>query len=118
MSKVSYAKIKVKPTEFLALTSLTVEEFELLVAAFEKAFQDHHMAKWRLDGKPRTNRSYTTYENCPLPTAEDCLLILLLTDIYPGSVHDKRIADAHPYPLPLGSWLLQEFGFSGFSVAF
>ena len=36
-----------------------------------------HMTKWRLDGKPRTKRSYTTYENCPLPTAEDRLLFVL-----------------------------------------
>jgi hypothetical protein len=26
-------------------------------------------------------------------------------------VHDKRIADATPYPLPVGSRLLQDFGF-------
>jgi hypothetical protein len=35
------------------------------------------MSKWRLDGKPRTKRNYTTYENCPLPTAEDRLLFVL-----------------------------------------
>jgi hypothetical protein len=35
------------------------------------------MSKWRLDGKLRTKRSYTTYENCPLPTAEDRLLFVL-----------------------------------------
>ena len=35
------------------------------------------MAKWRLDGKPRTKRSYTTYEHCPLPTAEARLLFVL-----------------------------------------
>ena len=44
------------------------------------------------------------------------LTILLLTDTYPGSVHDKRIADAHPYPLPSGSWLLQDLGFLAFSL--
>ncbi len=42
------------------------------------------------------------------------LTILLLTDTYPGSVHDKRIADAHPYPLPSGSGLLQDLGFLAF----
>ena len=44
------------------------------------------------------------------------LTILLLTDTYPGSVHDKRIADAHPYPLPSGSWLLQDLGFLAFAL--
>lgn len=76
MSKLRYAEIKLKADAFLALTSLTVDEFELLVPEFEKAFQAH-MSKWRLDGKPRTKRSYTTYENCPLPTAEERLLFVL-----------------------------------------
>lgn len=44
------------------------------------------------------------------------LTILLLTDTYPGRVHDKRIADAHPYPLPFGSWLLQDLGFLAFRL--
>jgi hypothetical protein len=44
------------------------------------------------------------------------LTILLLTDTYPGSMHDKRIADAHPYPLPHGSWLLQDLGFLAFAL--
>lgn len=44
------------------------------------------------------------------------LTILLLTDTYAGSVHDKRIADAHPYPLPPGSCLLQDLGFLAFAL--
>ena len=76
MSKIRYAEIKMKPRAFLALTSLTVDEFERLVPAFEAAFQAH-MAEWRLDGKRRTKRSYTTYTNCPLPSAEDRLLFVL-----------------------------------------
>jgi hypothetical protein len=46
------------------------------VPEFEKAFQAH-MSKWCLDGQMRTKRSYTTYQNCPLPTAEDRLLFIL-----------------------------------------
>ncbi len=76
MSKLSYAEIRWKADSFLALTGLTVEEFERLVPEFEQAFQAH-MSKWRLDGQPRTKRSYTTYENCPLPTAADRLLFVL-----------------------------------------
>jgi hypothetical protein len=30
-----------------------------------------------LDGKPRTARRFTVYENCPLPTPEDRLLFIL-----------------------------------------
>jgi DDE superfamily endonuclease len=44
------------------------------------------------------------------------LTIVLLTDTYPGSVHDKRIADHHPYQLPSGSWLLQDLGFLAFAL--
>jgi hypothetical protein len=61
----------------LDLTSLTVDEFQQLVPPFEAAFQAH-MADWRLDGKPRTARRYTTYQNCPLPTLEERLLFLLV----------------------------------------
>ena len=50
----------------LDLTSLTVDELWPLVPPFEAAFQAH-MADWRLDGKPRTARRYTTDQNCPLP---------------------------------------------------
>jgi DDE superfamily endonuclease len=31
-------------------------------------------------------------------------------------VHDKRIADATPYPLPAGSRLLQDLGFLAFAL--
>src|SRR5262245_13556117 len=37
------------------------------------------MAHWRLDGKPRPARRYTTDQNCPLPTPEDRLLFLLVS---------------------------------------
>jgi hypothetical protein len=42
------------------------------------------------------------------------LTILFLSDTYAGRVHDKRIADATPYPLPAGSRLLQDLGFLAF----
>lgn len=44
------------------------------------------------------------------------LLILFLSDTYEGSVHDKRIADTTPYPLPKGSELLQDLGFLAFQL--
>ena len=39
------------------------------------------------------------------------LLILLLSDTHGGRMHDTRIADATPSPLPAGSRLLQDLGF-------
>jgi hypothetical protein len=44
------------------------------------------------------------------------LTILFLSDTYEGSAHDKRIADATPYPLPSGSHLLQDLGFLAFTL--
>ena len=76
MAGVRFADVQARPAEFLNLTSLTLEEFEVLVAPFEAAFQDH-MAAWRLDGKPRTARRFTVYRTCPLSTPEDRLFFLL-----------------------------------------
>ena len=42
--------------------------------------------------------------------------IVFLSDTYEGSVHDKRIADTTPYPLPAGSHLLQDLGFLAFKL--
>ena len=44
------------------------------------------------------------------------LTILFLSATFGGRVHDKRIADATPYPLPAGSRLLQDLGFVAFSL--
>jgi DDE superfamily endonuclease len=44
------------------------------------------------------------------------LTILFLSATYGGHVHDKRIADATPYPLPRGSRLLQDLGFLAFTL--
>jgi hypothetical protein len=76
MASVRFSDVQVRPTEFLDLTSLTLDEFQQLVPPFEAAFQAH-MAAWRLDGKPRTARQFAVYKNCPLPTPEDRLFFLL-----------------------------------------
>lgn len=62
----------------LDLTSLTVDEFEQLVPVVEAAFVAH-MQDWTIDGHPRTGRRSSTYANCPLPTAEDRLLFLVIS---------------------------------------
>jgi hypothetical protein len=58
MASVRFTDVQFRPTEFLDLTSLTLEEFQTLVPPFEAAFHAH-MAVWRLDGKPRTTRQFT-----------------------------------------------------------
>jgi hypothetical protein len=44
------------------------------------------------------------------------LTILFLSGTYGGRTHDKPIAEATPYPLPAGSRLLQDLGFSAFTL--
>jgi hypothetical protein len=44
------------------------------------------------------------------------LTILFLSDTYGGRVHDKRIAEATPYPLPAGSGLWQDLGCLAFTL--
>jgi Helix-turn-helix of DDE superfamily endonuclease len=77
MASVQFTDVQARPTEFLDFTSLTLDEFQLLVPPFEAAFQAH-MVVWRLDGKPRTARQFTVYKNCPLPTPEDRLFFILV----------------------------------------
>jgi hypothetical protein len=91
MGTLRFADLQTRPTEVLDLTSLTLDEFQRLVPPFEAAFEAH-MAAWRLDGRPRTARRYTTYQNCPLPTPEDRLLfILVYLKTYPLQVVQGRL---------------------------
>ena len=76
MAHVQCTDVQDRPTEFLDLTSLTLDEFQQLVPPFEAAFHAH-MAAWCLDGKPRTARCFSVYQHCPLPTPEDRLLFIL-----------------------------------------
>jgi hypothetical protein len=78
MGSLRFADLQTRPIAVLDLTSLTVAEWPQLVPPFEAAFQAH-MARWCLDGKPRTARRYTTYTRCPLPTPEDRLLLILVS---------------------------------------
>jgi hypothetical protein len=75
MAGVRFIDVQAYPTEFLDVTSLTLDELQLLVPPFEAAFQAH-MREWRLDGKPRTARRFSVYQNCPLPTPEDRLFFI------------------------------------------
>jgi hypothetical protein len=71
-----YTDVAGRETQLLDLTSLTSAEFRSVIEPFEQAFQEH-MQEWTMTGKPRTQRSFTVYSNCPLPTPEDRLLFTL-----------------------------------------
>ena len=74
MSK--YKEYTEKPTEFLALTGYTRQEFEALLPHFGQSDYEW-MKQYRLDGKARGNRKYSDYQNSPLPTLEDKLFFIL-----------------------------------------
>jgi Helix-turn-helix of DDE superfamily endonuclease len=77
MAGVRFAALQSRPMEFLAFTSLTLDEFQQLVPPFEVAFHARRAA-WRMEGTPRTARRFTVYTNCPLPTPEDRLFFILV----------------------------------------
>ena len=76
MAGVRFTDLQSRPTEFLDVTSVTLDEFQQLVPPFETAFHAR-MAAWRMDGQPRTARRFPVYQNCPLPSPEDRLLFIL-----------------------------------------
>src|SRR5262249_7300813 len=91
MASVQFTDAPARPTEFLDVTSLTLDEFQQLVPPFEAAFQAQ-MAAWRLAGKPRTARRCSVYQNCPLTTPEDRLFFLLTyLKTYPLQVVQGRL---------------------------
>jgi hypothetical protein len=77
MAGLRFTDLQSRPMEFLDFTSVTLDEVQQLVPPFEAAFHAR-MAAWRMDGKPRTARRFTVYQNCPLPTPEDRLLFILV----------------------------------------
>jgi hypothetical protein len=42
--------------------------------------------------------------------------MLFLSETHPGHVHDQRLADTTPYPLPAGSQLLQDLGLQALTL--
>ena len=71
-----YEKYAEKPSDFLALTGYTREEFDSLLPDFRDSYYEW-MSTHRLDGKPRGNRQYSDYKNSPLPTIEEKLFFIL-----------------------------------------
>src|SRR2546422_4136004 len=102
MAGLRFTELQSRPIEFLDFTSVTLDEFQQLVLPFEAAFQSR-MAAWRMDGKPRTARRFTVYQNCPLPTSEDRLLFILVyvktyaLQVVQGRLFGMVQGKAHPW---------------------
>ena len=76
MAVIRFTDLQSRPTAFLALTSVRLDEFPLLVPPCDATFQAP-MSPGRLDGTPRTARRFPVYETCPFATPEDRLLFML-----------------------------------------
>jgi hypothetical protein len=75
MSK--YQVYREKPSELLALTGYTLQEFDALLPHFRRCYEQR-MVTHRLDGKVRGQRKYSDYRNSPLPTIEEKLFFILV----------------------------------------
>lgn len=71
---INYMKLSEKPSDFLAMTGLYLEEFDALLPAFKKAMSE---TKVTIEGKARERKS-VIYANSPLPSEEDRLLFVLI----------------------------------------
>lgn len=72
----NYEKIRLKPNQFLSLTSLTVEEFDELLSIFFEVWEKF-ITKRRFNGKVRQRR-YAPRGESALPTLEDKLFFILV----------------------------------------
>jgi hypothetical protein len=106
--------VQSRPTEFLDLTRVTLDEFQHLVPPFAAAFQAP-MAAWRLDGTPRTARQCAVDTNCPLPTPADRLFGILVSlktsalQVGQGRLFGRGQSKANPWlhvlwPVLLAAW--------------
>ena len=73
----SYNKLKDRPRDFLAVTSLTLEEFQQLLPAFQEAYEQHYPTMLTRTGKPRQRRAGGGAKGV-LQSFEDKLLFILV----------------------------------------
>ena len=73
----SYHQLKDRPRELLAATSLTAEEFEQLLPAFEAAYQKHYPPQQTLKGKHRQRQPGAGAKGKLASSADKLLFILV-----------------------------------------
>lgn len=73
---IKYFKYRKKPRRFVAMTGLTIAEFDELEPKFARQFHKR-METFTLEGKERQNRPYVAYRNSPLRTSGEKLFFIL-----------------------------------------
>jgi hypothetical protein len=71
----SYEKARIKERQFVALTSLTIHQFDKLLPVFESKWESF-IEKFNLDGTPR-QRKYVPKNEAQLTTVSDKLFFIL-----------------------------------------
>ena len=71
-----YRKIRGNPAQFLSLTGLTIEEFDVLSKDFEYDLNEY-LSHYTFEGKQRT-RIYRPRKTSVLPTSDDKLFFTLI----------------------------------------
>jgi hypothetical protein len=109
MTGLRFTALQSRPLEFLDFTSLTLAEFQQLVPPFEAAFRTR-MAAWRMDGKPRTARRFTVYQNCPLLTPKRLRVFRIANTVRLGRGSRPRAVVAYGAVRKLRGTLRQHVG--------
>ncbi len=79
----NYEKLKDKPREFLAATSLTLEEFLQLLPAFQAAYEKHYPSDRTREGQPRQRRVGGGAKSVLQSSADQLLFILVYQKTHP-----------------------------------
>ena len=98
MAHVQFIDVQARPTAFVEVTGVTLDECPLLALPFEAAFHAHRRA-WQLDGTPWTARQFPCTSIAP-----ECRRKI------------GYASSATPAPFPAGSWGRQALGFLAFTL--
>lgn len=82
----TYTTLKRNPRKFLALTGLTPQEFELLLAPFSRAYERLYLPDRTLGGRPRQRFPGGGRQGSLSPREQKLLFILVYVKTYPLQV--------------------------------
>lgn len=93
----NYAELKQKSKEFLAATSLTVEEFDALVPAFEQAYGAAYRSDKTVEGQPRQRTTGGGVKGRLTRIEDKLLFILVYVKTYPlQTMHGLQFGLSQP----------------------
>jgi hypothetical protein len=101
----SYNKLQDRPRDFLAATSFTLDEFQQLLPAFQRAYEQRYPYELTRAGTPRQRRPGGGVKGV-LPTFEDKLLFILVSQkTHP--LHTRHALQFGLSPPQANSWIHQ-----------